>query len=325
MTNVFVNSPLQALCAYEALMYYKIERFEVFVVPSVNETNIIYQTEFILKTLSFEYKILTFKDYVSVIKYKDLTANSADICISGDYLSPIFRILMSKCIKRHGKVIYVDDGSSTVSLFKTKHPFIKRGFKTMAKMIIPTLYYYFKQPKEVVFSMFDDEGSVRNTVKNTFSNVTKCFNIVNNNSIKEGLFIIGTKYNIFFKTDEYLQFLNGILTKLDYKSFKNIYYCPHRAEINDPHVIQFCIDNNIEYYVTKGCVEVSFITDCVKPDAIVSLGSTASYTLQRIFPDSKSYVFMIPYEKMTSYDADDYRIIYNDMEKQGIVIIKSQE
>lgn len=319
MTNVFINSPLQALCTYEALNYYKIEDYCIYLVPSNVERNIIYLTEDILRSLGLKYYSLCFETYTQVISYKGFK-KKVDTTIVGDYRSASMRLLAMKSLYKHGRVIYVDDGAASIGLFSTKHPFLKMGCRVMLKMIYPYIGYLHKRPQQEYFTMFEARDQRFTITQNTLAHVTNYFSTNNGNGTKEGLFILGTKYNCFFKVSEYLDFLKKILNDLDYKKYTYVYYCPHRGELNDPDVVAFCKIMGVEYYVTKGCVEVDFLTNNVRPKKIVSFGSTASYTLKNIYSNAESIVYMIPYDKMKKCDADDYRIVYKDMSEHNITI-----
>lgn len=319
MANIFINSPLQALCACQFIKQFNIKDIFIYVISGVNERNIIFQTESILKDFNYKYTLLSFNSYIELCRFKFDKDFKSNLCIIGDYLSPSLTLLAIKSINKNGEFIYLDDGNSTLGIFDGSRTVFNRSLRSSIKWIFPYLGKKSKIKKESFFSIYECKNKRFSVINNNFSEIIHHYRSESSPGYN-GLFILGTNYKVFLSIEEYLCFLNKVLLDLNYSEYESVYYCPHRMELNDQEIINFCSQKGIQYHIPKGCVEVDFLVHNVSIECIVSFGSSATFTLNKIFPDAKSYIYKFPNKNMKKNIKSNYNVLYRNMQENGIIV-----
>lgn len=319
MVNIFIYSPFQALCACQYVKQCNLKDIFFYVISGVNQKNIIYLTESVLIDFNYEYTLLSFNSYIELCRFKFDKVNISNLCIIGDYLSPVLTFLALKSINKNGEFIYLDDGNSTLGIFEGSTTIFNCSFRNSIKWIYPYILKKIKIKKELFFSLYECKNKRFSVINNNFSEIIHHYRS-DSRARYNGLFILGTNYKLFFSVEDYLYFLNKVLLDLNYNKYDGVYYCPHRAELNDPEITNFCSQKGIHYHIPRGCVEVDFLVNNVSIECLVSFGSSATFTLNKIFPDTKSYIYKLPYNKMKKNIKDNYDAYYHKMQEYGIII-----
>lgn len=310
-----INSPFQALCAFEAIKHYGINN-PVFYVFDCGDSR-----DKILMLLNgkscYEAEIIPFvgtKELISVIKAKP---KYHQIFI-GDYFSYnqyLIGILLSK---RNTKIVYLDDGTATLDLLPNVGRKRYHGFKLRT---FSYLYLNFcrkiKRVKESFYSIFDISGKVSYpVVENDFS----CLKANSIDSAARGIYIIGTNSSaISFKGKTYPDLLCslGEIIKDKYPN-EEVFYCPHRRDTNN--YVELLEKLQINIYQTEISVEVDFATKEINPLFIIGFASTALITLKRLYPQSK--VQSIRFEIEDPFTKSSIRSIEEYYSNHGVEIIE---
>jgi hypothetical protein len=300
---IIVESPLQLLCAHEAISYFKVNsRF--YIRLSNNEVNNL-QMKSIVKDLNIdnvEYLELApkkdFKTLLKMFKYLIiLKLKKYDYYILGDYLSGFIKQFIK--ISSQKKIILLDDG---VASFK-----IQRELKK--KSLPLTLYTMFNIEK------FDNQQIYINkfvTLKNKY----------NNKNQSDDIFIGGKLVDLdIVSMNTYIKVIKHALTN---SNGNKILYFPHRGTSKE--VINEIVSiENIEVIYPDTTVELYLLKKGINPKNIYSILSTALFTLSTIYDN----VNVIAYKPIFNKNdrEDDIEKLYLIMEdiKNSIQIVSLNE
>ena len=126
MKNIlFVESPLQLLNAYEAIVEFGLKDYSVFIRFSNNYEND-KQLKFLIKYLNIKNtKMLTVNadkknaiDYIKILiyQYKFIFKKKVDKVFVGNYTSSFFKLIIKQFDQN--KIIFLDDGAKTLYVQK---------------------------------------------------------------------------------------------------------------------------------------------------------------------------------------------------------------
>ena len=210
-TAILVSSPFQSLNALEAIKELDISNpfFYIF----GEDRSSIMTRDFISKR-GYEYKCVPIaKNAFDLIK-KSKEYNKYKTIIIGDYFSVPFFLVSMVLIARHGHIIYVDDGNSTLTLLPPSSS--KRlYFNGILKLLFYKFLILYKDSKHVsrsFFSFYDieDKGFPIPVIKNKFTMIGQNLNI-----IPKDVYIIGTNtHKLQIDREDYISQL-GRINKYD--------------------------------------------------------------------------------------------------------------
>lgn len=320
-TLILVYSPLQALCAIEAINKFQICEYDIKIVGGREMLSKNLGVFRLLDCWGFKYEILYLKNIFEIFKYVLLRQNIYVKAIIGDYVHSGLLLFAILQMRKNGSIIYVDDGNSTYGIVTGKvcYPKVKdRIFRFVIVMM-----QRFKQINNMCFFTYFDVISERWSIqKNNFDYLSKA--LTTKRIKNSGVYIIGTNSQIlegFLANITYLEFLKKALSYVR-QNFPEqlIYYCPHRADRENIEINNYLNLNGIQIFDTKVSVEYDFIMNDIRPVCILGFASSALYSLHMIFQMSEVYTIKLPL--MNKQLSDEYTKIECDYKKVGIKVLE---
>lgn len=318
-----IASPLQALCAVEAIQEYGINVVKVIVISDNLRTN---QTLLILDKHNIPYSIKEYRGgfFHSILQmlYSMIPfVGRYDFLFMGNFFSFSLKMLCLPYLKNGGELIYLDDGSSTLSLANgsfncSKLMLLRSRWCSVITRLrrISDLNFY------TIFAddIHKEEWSVK---KNELNHLLKNRSVDINN--RNGyILIIGTvidvycdylglEMSVFF--DKFQNLVENI--KIEYKDNK-IVYIPHGRD-RSPEIKLLCEKLEVEYLKTDDCIEVFTINNNEYPLCIYGFSSTALKTLHIIFSEAKAFNMLI-LDGRNKPQTNEYISIAESYERDGI-------
>ena len=307
-----ISSPFQAICALEAIDYYKITSPHILLF----DTPIIRKMTYPILQDHGETCFLkvTGGGTLAIIKalLKQLNRNKYDIIFIGDYFSYFHYVTALFMSKRHARYIYLDDGNSTLTIMPPSSRQRGRSKRERKYLQIWDFFSNVKTIKKSFFSIYDlGEEFPFDVEKNTLSSF-----VGNNVNVQSGIYVIGTDSSFLHLKDRtYSDYLKA-LDKYIKESYgeENVYYCPHRRDENDFH--QLVDELGWHYRDSEYGVEIDFLRKNIYPLLVVGFGSTALYTLKKIF--SKTSIETIYIVFVEDHMNNAYRAIEKEFSQYGI-------
>ena len=281
-----VNSPFQCLCMFEAINHYSFSNYDVVFRPDSIKLN----NEMVKRVLNEKGIVFSINRMHPVYDIFPLIFKKKkkyDVLFNGDYYSGgvyayYFSILSSK---RHGSLIYFDDGVETLRAYSKPPQKRTLNMKYFGlHLFCKTVEWLKGIGKPRFFTIFDVESERFITEHNDLT-------ILRNKvaeSNQRGVFIIGTNFDgIDVDKEEYFCLLTKLILYFQKKYPKEIiWYCPHRRNKDNEELMKLLKDNNVSVFNTQITVEYDFVQKQIYPVHIAGFGSTALYTLKNIFPES---------------------------------------
>lgn len=281
MIFFYIETPIQAICAYEVISnskedYFLIARFNRHLASDIQLKNT-------LEYLNLQYDCLAlrpgydaralFAVLTKVVRY--LFLRNKEVLYIGDYFSK-FGEMLKKTVFRRSRCIYLDDGLSTLKA-------IDKLNKSQTHAEFYTLFH----------------RDIKGTVISSKNNLAWMTSKVCGKSETVGI-IIGTHYveSGFASLDDYVSLLSNIISKYEYKF---IYYA-HR-EAKDVNTDTYGKVLGVEIERSRTPIEITLIEKNIYPKALISVLSSASFSLKYLFPESDSYVVELP-EAARSYEEN---------------------
>lgn len=323
MTNalICIGSPLQALCAVEAIAEYKVDKYKLYVIDDGTRLN---QIKNYLDSKSLEYFVIPFhvpvwKNILRMIMCLNPIKGKYNYLFMGDYRLTGNRMEYVPLVKNDGKIIYLDDGTYIVSwskglLSETKLSKIRNVFLNAVCKLRGISH-------KNVFTMFAkdimiDGYSVR---ENRFSQIQLL-----SAGMDETIYFVGTNplgdsgyctaLGLDFKY--YMSNLRKVL--LDIKTqnpSSHIVYIPHGRDIS-LETIRLCEQLGVEYRKIQVCIELFVLSLKCCPKEIWGVGSTALYTLRKLCKETK--VVNIIFRGSKSEAFQEYIEIADVFKRNGI-------
>ena len=318
---ICIGSPLQAICAVEAIAAYHIDKYKFFV---INEGTRFYQIKEFLdnKGVSFSvisYHVSLLQNLFRFIRCLNPFKGKYDYLFMGDYRLIGNRMEYVPLLKNGGRIVYLDDGSYIVSwskglLSETK---LTRIRNCLLNVVCELRRISYKN----IFTMFakdiDMDGySIR---ENNFT-LIQSFSAV----VDETIFFVGTNplgdsgYCTALGID-YLYYMNNlkkILQKIQsHNPGSHIVYIPHGRDVSY-ETIKMCEQLNVEYRKIPVCIELYILSLKFSPKEIWGFGSTALYTLRKFC--NETMVFNIILTGSNSEAFQEYKEIADVYKRNGI-------
>lgn len=317
---IIISSPFQAICAIEAINNFNIKDFEIIILygrtKAENET-----CKVVLDTYNYKYTELTFPSYLYGIKYlysnKGKGTNYSTI-ILGDFFNLDQRLLAAHFISDRSQLIYVDDGASSFRIFDQLT--VENKIKWKTKQFIPNFILNIKHCKrKTLFSIFDL------TLKkgwNTYPNNLTFLKSQRNSQKVSGIYIVGTNTSIIepILRNPFTSYLEKTVSYLrnSYPN-KKIYYYPHRRDKNNKVINAFLEKEDVHIINTEFTIEIDLILKGADPQVVIGFGSTALYTLKKIF--EKSNMISISLETTSEMMNESFNRISEKYKNEGIEIL----
>ncbi len=302
-----ISSPLQLLCAIEAIREFRIANYLVlFVAPSNSIRNV--QVINMLSYYKIAYKFVEVPDSYSIYNkiLKSFFSKSPSFfsrIFVGDY-NNLFQLaiaLQYHSLSSH--VLYLDDGTANIAVLqnvKIDIPFKQR----LARMIISFLFLLkFTNINKYFYTLYHDLVTSKILYPNNFSHLIKSTEANRENN---GVFFIGT--NSLRYTECYLnndfelyksRLFDVLLSIKENNPSEVVYYIPHgRDSINC--IETFCMDNGIVYLRLEEAVESYFAKSTIYPKLIAGFVSSALFNLKKMFPKS-DVINYYPVSKQSSW------------------------
>lgn len=315
-TLFIIETPFQALCAFEAIDHFKIQSFDFKILyfekaALKNLENLMikkgmpytkeYAPHIIFKVLPRIFALNKYYDRIFIGYYYCLTS----FAVAATYAS--FR----------SKIIYLDDGAQTLEIFSDTPP---KRFNSVKQKLVQYLFSMifalkFTQ-KFSYFTIYQVCSKKYNIILNDLSHLKSRITIEN-----DGIYILGTNPSVLeFKNHSYQELILQLhkYLKLNYP-LHPIYYCPHRRDINNEQINVLCGELNITIFETEVSVEYDFPLKNINPELIIGFTSNALFTLKMIFPNTR--IESVDYSLKSSLLNEYNQLIQNIFKKNGIVTI----
>lgn len=301
---IIISSPLQAICAIDAIKEFNIQNYKVIILEHGKRTA---QIENFFNKKNIKFNIIKFNNtflekissFFNYITQKPIKYNYMFI---GDLRLLSVRIYYTPYLMKNGKIIFLDDGSYLPILLNNK--------KDNKKFLI----------KESLYSIIAKLSHI--SYKNLFSYyaediVAPQWNIMKNElTVLRGepkikgsyILIIGTVTDVYCKhiglsIEEMImthtKLFNFIKTKYD--KMNKIIYIPHGRDCNSS-IKKLCTTHNVDFTPLTEAIELYLLEKSELPSAIFGFTSSALYTIHKIYPE-----------------IDIYNIVHNKRETQGAI------
>ncbi len=324
-----VSSPFQALCAIEAVYQYKID-FPIFIVLQGQLQKVNSNTIKIIDRFGFANKYeLCYKSFKSLlinsrfdIKKINIKKHDIKMIFLGNYFSPSQRIFSVFCSSNPKETIYryMDDGNSTIEALLWGLNVIRfQNIKIFIKLFITEVLTFLNKVNiKEFFSIFSLNNKKYKVEVNTLNHLKELKNL----SSKKNIYILGTNTNHsmnLITRNSYYNYLSLIINNIK-DNFPNekVIYCPHRG-VSKKSVSETADQFNLSIYIPEYTIELDFVLKNINPVAIYSFGSTASYSLKILYPDTYSYV-IIPKTNNKTINRS-YEEIAKVYQEQNIIVL----
>jgi len=315
-TLFIIESPFQALCAFEAIEYFKVKEYDFIIL--FFEIDAIKKLENLMlkKGLSYtkEYAPNIIFDimprFFSRYSYYDAIFIGYYYCLTSFALASIYASFQSK-------IYYLDDGAQTLEIFS--HPFTKR-FNSFRQKLVYSFFrmvYTFKFTRKFsFFTIYDVDSKKYNIIRNDLSLLRSSIT-----SEKNGIYVIGTNSSMLeFKDYSYQELIIQLHKYLKHNHpLYHIYYCPHRRDINNEQINALCRELGMEIFDTEVSVEYDFSIKKINPVSIIGFTSNALFALRMIFPDT--LIESVNYTLKSNSLNESTQLINKVFEQKGIAII----
>ena len=292
-----INAPFQALCCAEAIREFEIEEYEVYILVYENEKRLD-QIGRILSHYSIDYKVVPINGYSFISFLLDCLKHKKryERVFTGDYYCVTFTVFALSRLRFGGNIIYMDDGNSTVTIFKDKLMKSKTGFSFKFIKTLVTVVSFFKKVESgrYFYSVYADIPNSKYIVyRNGLSHLKT---IVEANYNTDISFFIGTNPTNFcldykIKPDEYKKILFDELSAIKNKT-DNCVYIPHGQD-HDSETEVFCKEKGIQYIRPAMCVELFMLENYSNIKELYGLSSSALYSLKLLYPESQIFNLLI--------------------------------
>lgn len=296
---ICIGSPLQALCAVEALQYFEITQYEIKVIDDGARLS---QIENYLKGKRLEYSVVPFhvssmESVRRIFNVLNFYSGKYDYLLMGDYRLIGYRLCYLPYIKNGGKIVFLDDGSYIVSLANGNLP--ETTTTKLRNKISETICRLRCISCKNLYTIYAKDISMAgyNIIENRFFTIKAKNDIIGNDT-----YVIGTNplgkggYCTYLGVDyeSYKSKLYDFLVETKRKSGKgDVYYIPHGRDLSQ-ETMDICERADVKYQKCHVCVEMFVTTLDSLPKRIIGFGSSALYTLHYISPKSEIINVLIP-------------------------------
>lgn len=308
-TAFIVSSPLQLLCAIEAIHEFDISKYKiVLVLPQNGPRNqqlLSMADNYLLEYDKVYYNIVSYNDYKSGKGFfSKKSKEQYDRIFIGDYQQVELYYVAYKYSSPNCYLFYGDDGNDSISYFQNKSL-----DPTPTRLNHRILYVLFGLGKReqgrldvkremtekgltCTSSFFTSFYNIKNNLFNIYPNNFRYLSSLNTKRTENIVVIIGSILN-------YIPEINHISEKCAEEIFKRKFFevkkkYPDTKVIYIPHgrdtsitIKELCLNFDIEYRKIPETIEGYLLKSDYYPIAIYGEGSTALYNLKLLYPNSK--------------------------------------
>ncbi|MBQ3673048.1 MAG: hypothetical protein IJQ84_07065 [Paludibacteraceae bacterium] len=328
-TAFIVDSPLQILCAAEAIKEFEIEDYLLIIGIEPNDSRVVQVME-MLRMMQLKYRTIEADNIAEI--YLDLFASKGIFqekesiryrrIMVGDYYALGQRALGVHYATEDSVIVYLDDGCATIAMLNgimsnTEEP-TDWGMKEVWRRTTYKPYmdkkkridHIFKQKgiydNDFLFSLFHYTQNRKVCIyPNKFSNIHAIFDKPNGDN---AVYIVGPSIKSRtngLKPEIFEAIIWAKLVDVR-KRYPNaeIVYIPHGRD-TDEYVPLFCEMLTIKYKRLSCAIEYYFLTKGIRPFAIYGFLSSALWTLKKISPDTIVTNWLIDNHNAPGWRADE--------------------
>ena len=304
MYNLFIaRTPMQILNAFEATQHFKTQE-NILVIIHNRLNNNEEQIQKIIEIFSLNTifnKIIEienrgkskFKQAKELIN--SLQQHPYEHIFLGSY-GGVGRLLLANL--EHQKSYLIDDGTATIvahkDIIKNRNR-TKLGFKELRALLFG-LKVKIEKPINFFTIFYLEQLADEVIIKHTFEHVKQQFSQATHKS--EEIYLLGqsiTQYDMISE-EKYICYIRQIIAQ--YRDQK-IIYVPHRAEIHNDE-LNSLINENFTIMPSTMPIELYFLINEIYPKHVISFFTSALYTLNVLFSQSKVESFYIDPEDIES-------------------------
>lgn len=326
-----VSTPLQLLGAIEAQHHFKTQNnVLVILFYLIGDGKNINQLFKLSETFPYS-KLITYQNnngvnLKSYLRYLDELSKYQYHYTFFGYGTPIYRRMVANI--KYKKLYLLDDGVHAITVHSqvsntkgtdtgfslTKEP---KNYRKNLRNIV----YFTKGIKKDCelkdlnfFTMFNLE-QYNDVITHNFSYVRSIF--MKSNKSDDKVYILGQplKKAMKMETSTYIEYLTEILYKFQ---DKDKVYIPHRTETISEELGYLLFQNKVLILHINSPIELFFMNHGINPIYIYSFMSSALFTIQKMFPDSKPKYIEIDTSPYTEFHQKNIQLIYDNYKKDGI-------
>lgn len=291
ITSLFiVDTPLQVMCAAEAIRIFGIQQYSIIFPCDPNE-NRKDQTVNMLSLYKLDYEEIDFHAYnakhilIDIVrgKYKE----KYERAFIGNAYDVFHHCLALAYLKKKGNIVYLDDGAATMRFFDNNYHIIKKTNTLILEKLLGVIAF-FKNIKmfEYFFTLYYDYTTHKNVYPN---NLTICSSI--KKELSNEVFFIGTNSSVYVNSADLTmaQFVDSLKFCFDDLRKRHneckLIYIPHGRD-NNGEIKALCEKSNVEYRRLSQNIEI-YITQLPScPKAVAGFVSSALFNIRKISPDT---------------------------------------
>lgn len=309
-----INSPFQAICALEAMSHYEVQ-FAFFYMFDTQVNH-----RMVAPLIDGKGSIVYIKHQnegtIHLIKLLNSSVKERfDDVFIGDYFSFSNYVVALHVANFRAQFRYLDDGNSTLAITPPISRQRPRSRSEKQWYVVLEAYRKMKSIKSSLFTIYElGSGCPLSVEHNDFNSL-----VPNEVASQKGIYVIGTNTSaISLRGNQYEYYLKSIDRSIRERCYSaDVYYCPHRRDNNDWTTVVDSLGWKV--FDTEISVEVDFVRCGIYPLEIIGFGSTALFTLKKIFPQSDVYTIVM--ELQNESDNKTYREIETYYEQNGILSI----
>jgi len=314
---ILIESPFQLLGAIEAQNKFELNDV-ILIIKYTNNPKTNMQIDWVLSKFNFtkvikltKFKTITLNDFILAIllfKWK-ISRKEFDYIIIGESRSLIMRCFAVNL--KHNSMYFLDDGSETIVIQKNivngihnynieKKNVLQKIRDLFLKLLIIKTDFNLAPNFLTCFILEPVTG--QKIVNHSFEKIQTF--LKNGNEIKNELHtahFIGSclsEVNLMSEDDE-INLLKKVFIYLEKTNKYIIYYC-HRRESEKKLKRIKSLSHNIKLYKPEYPIELEFLIKSMQIVHLSSFASTALHTVTEIFAPSKSIMFKIPKEILST-------------------------
>lgn len=287
VASVFiVGTPLQAICAIEAMHEFEISDYAFYVLKTIRSIQIFP----VLDKYSIQYKVVE-PSKISVKKeiLKSIfRLHGYKRAFIGHFQNSIMLLLAMRTLCPKSSVVFIDDGTATLKL---QYGFLGIGDNKRLSQILITSLCFRRISYKNIFTFFNNtNASTLRYYKNSLKLLKADFDSI----CCKDIFVLGTNFIQYEKDyeyplDELLVHFKSMMAYLSSKyTDRKVFFVPHGSD--DGRVTkQVCDTYSINFFKVDKTIELYFIENRIKPFLLLGFSSTALYILHKISPDIKMF------------------------------------
>ena len=323
-----VSTPLQLLCAIEAQHHFNTQNNVLvilfFLIDNGKNIDQMFKiSEHFPYNKLITYRpnkginIKTFQNYVLELKKYDYNY------LFLGYGTPIYRRMVANI--KHNKLYMLDDGIHSITVHNQLHEssnnlLLVQEPKNIKKRLRNIIYFtkgikVDNDFKDLNFFTMFDLPEYNDIVTHNFSYVRSIF--LKDEQSDDKVYILGQplKKAIEMKPSDYIDYLKDVLDK--HKN-KEIVYIPHRTEQISEELGFLLYSKKVLILHINSPIEIFFMNHGINPVDVYSFMSSALFTINKMFPESKPKYIEIDTSPYSEFHQENIQLIYDNYQKAGI-------